>query len=372
MVAKTRIGTLGIGMAAAATTAWLFHDVPSQLGKRPLSTERASRIQDSPQFVDGAFTNPMPASLPFSRPPLRVVKEMMADRSGRLPTGEVPLVTPSFETVQSLDIGAVWFGHSSAFLRIEGHNVLIDPVWSYRVSPSRLLGPRRIHETPVPLDALPDIDAVVISHDHYDHLDRATTLALARRTETQFVVPLGVGAHLQRWGIPLDRIIELDWNEEGRVGDLTFVATAARHFSGRSLTRNDTLWASWVISGSAHRAFYAGDSGYFDGYAAIGEHHGPFDVTFMPVGAYDDSWPDIHMTPEQAVSAHVKLRGKLLVPVHWGTYTLARHSWSEPIERLWQESKERGVSFVTPRPGDIVNPYSPATVNTWWQALGAA
>src|SRR5262249_39256314 len=161
------------------------------------------------------------------------------------------------------------------------------------------VGPRRMHPPPIPLERLPALDAVVISHDHYDHLDMATIRALARGRSVPFLVPLGVGGHLERWGVPASRVVELDWDEEVTVAGLRLTATEAQHFSGRSLRRNDTLWASWVLTGADRRVFYTGDSGYFEGYAGIGAEHGPFDLTLMQIGAYGEGWPDIHVTPEQ-------------------------------------------------------------------------
>ena len=183
---------------------------------------------------------------------------------------------------------------------------------------------------PAPLEALPAIDAVIISHDHYDHLDVDTIKQLARTQRATFFVPLGIGAHLRTWHIPDDRIVELDWNESARLGELTLVCTPARHFSGRFLTRNVTLWSSWALIGPRHRAFFGGDTGYTKSFADIGADHGPFDLTLMPVGAYHPGWPDIHMNPEDAVRAHRDVTDAgLLVPIHWATFRLAPHPWSE-------------------------------------------
>jgi len=182
-------------------------------------------------------------------------------------------------------------------------------------------------------------------------------------------VPLGVGAHLRRWRIPADRIVEFDWNEETTVAGLRFVATEARHFSGRGFTRNETLWGSWVISGESQRVFYTGDTGYFPGFAEIGRQHGPFDLTLIQIGAYSPYWPDIHMTPEQAVRTHLDVGGGLLIPVHWATFNLALHAWSEPVDRIWQRAKEQEVSLSIPRPGEGVEVSSPLEVDGWWQAL---
>jgi L-ascorbate metabolism protein UlaG (beta-lactamase superfamily) len=264
-----------------------------------------------------------------------------------------------------------WFGHSSTLVEIDGQRVLFDPVWSERASPFKNVGPRRFHPVPIPLDDLPPLDAVVISHDHYDHLDRATVVALSER-DLVFVVPLGVGAHLEGWGIPGERITELDWWEETEVGELTVVATPGRHFSGRSLVmadRNQTLWAGFALIGPEHRVYYSGDTAMFPGFAEIGRRLGPFDVTMIEVGAYNAAWRDVHIGPEQAVEAHRMLRGKLLLPVHWGTFDLALHTWTEPAERVLVAAREAGVDLALPRPGESADPASPTGVARWWPDL---
>ncbi|GAB3957914.1 MBL fold metallo-hydrolase [Micromonospora vulcania] len=310
-------------MAALAGLAWAARDVPAALGGR-LTGARAERAARSPQFRDGTFHNRSTVRTMVTDPGRNVLRELIFGKQKRRPTTPVPLLRTAEEpadTATHQELGVVWYGHASALVQIEGHRVLIDPVWSERCSPSDLVGPRRLHEPPVRLDELPPLDAILISHDHYDHLDMATVRELTALGSAPFLVPLGVGAHLDRWGVPAGRIIELDWSEGAEVGGLTITATPAQHFSGRGLRRDGTLWSSWVIAGAHRKVFYTGDSGYFDGYAAIGAEHGPFDVTLMQIGAYDRAWPTIHMFPEEAVSAHVDLRGGLLIPVHWGRST---------------------------------------------------
>jgi L-ascorbate metabolism protein UlaG (beta-lactamase superfamily) len=262
-----------------------------------------------------------------------------------------------------------WLGHSSVLLEIDGLRVLTDPVWSERVSPSSLAGPKRFFGPPIALDELPWIDAVVISHDHYDHLDMATVKALSARGAL-FLVPLGIGAHLQRWGIPVAQVRELDWNEHVLLDGVTFTATPARHFSGRGVTNwNSTLWSSWVMEGPLHRVFFCGDSGFFGGFRDIGRDHGPFDLTLISSGAYASAWPLIHMTPEDVVQAHVDVRGQVLLPIHWGTFNLAFHDWNEPAERAVRTAAERGVRIVVPRPGQMIEPSRGAASpgEPWWR-----
>jgi L-ascorbate metabolism protein UlaG (beta-lactamase superfamily) len=338
------------------------------MGAAP-SGARLDRIHRSPQWRDGKFRNTVPGSTIPPGQGGKILRELLRGGQARKPIRPIPVVGTVAEPARA-GLSITWYGHASALVEIEGSTVLIDPVWSDRVSPSQLVGPSRLHPVPVPLAALPAIDAVVISHDHYDHLDMATIKQLAaRRATTTFLVPLGVGAHLESWGVPAGRIAELDWEEQATVAGITFTVTAARHFSGRGLTRDQTLWASWVIAGASRRVFYSGDTGYFDGFGRIGAAYGPFDATLVQVGAYGDQWPDIHMTPEDGVATHLDVRGGLLIPVHWCTYVLAFHAWSEPVDRIWREAKERDVTLAVPRPGERIDVDSPPEVDGWWQAL---
>jgi L-ascorbate metabolism protein UlaG (beta-lactamase superfamily) len=228
----------------------------------------------------------------------------------------------------------------------------------------------------MPLADLPPIDAVVVSHDHYDHLDLPTVRALTRLTDAPFVVPLGVGAHLRRWGVPASRVVELDWDGAltlpGPDGPLTITCVEARHFSGRGLTRNTTQWSSWALAGPRHRVFFGGDTGFHDALVGIGERIGPFDLTLLPIGAYSDLWPDIHMTPEEAVRAHRALRGGLLLPVHWATFHLGFHTWSEPVERLRAAAAAAGVRCALPRPGQRIDATAPPVAADWWSEIAFA
>ncbi|MBK1789120.1 MBL fold metallo-hydrolase [Prauserella cavernicola] len=361
----------GVGAAVVAGTAVAARGVLPSLGGRPVGPY----LLDSPQFRDGTFHNAAP---PRWLPPgsaRAALRELVFGGQQRHPSGPVPLVAPGGAT--SADgLHLTWFGHASTLVELDGARVLLDPVWSDRASPSRLLGPKRLHPVPHRLTDLPALDAIVISHDHYDHLDMPTVRELVRTQEAPFVVPLGVGAHLRRWKVPEHRIVELDWDGEHEVAGVRLVATAAQHFSGRAFRRNNTLWASWVLAGPHHRVFYSGDTGYFSGFAEIGREHGPFDATLVQIGAYAPSWPDIHMLPEEGVAAHIELDGRLFVPVHWGTFNLSVHGWTEPVDRAWQEAKARGVSMAVPRPGQRLNARAAGTAGTaapvdpWWQALG--
>jgi L-ascorbate metabolism protein UlaG (beta-lactamase superfamily) len=355
--------------AALAKAAW---DVPAALGGRPAG-ERLERMMRSPRFRDGAFHNEVPASIaPPSTGP-SILREVIFGRERRHPRSQVPIVAPSHTDLTSAPtdgLRVIWLGHASALVELEGKRVLIDPVWSDRVSPSQSVGPRRMHPMPLSLDALPRLDAVAISHDHYDHLDMRTIRRLAAGTQAPFVVPLGVGAHLERWGIPAERIIELDWDESAQFPGLTLTATASRHFSGRRRPgENVTLWASWVVASPNRKIFYTGDSGYFPDYARIGDAHGPFDATLIQIGAYSPYWPDIHMTPEEGIATHLAVRGGVLIPVHWATFNLALHSWSEPVERLLTDAGKNDVRVSIPRPGQILNIDALPKPDTWWRTV---
>jgi L-ascorbate metabolism protein UlaG (beta-lactamase superfamily) len=356
---------------AVGALAWAARELPAAFGSRPAG-DRAERVRRSPQYRDGKFQNV--ARTHTVRPEVtdrNFVRELLFEGKKRKPAGVVPVAGPAAgpagPPVDGLFI--TWYGHASTLVEIDGARVLFDPMWSLRCSPSQLVGPRRLHPPPVPIEAVPALDAIVISHDHYDHLDMASVKALLRTQTAPFVVPIGVGAHLARWGVPAGRIIELDWDEHVEIAGLRLTATAAQHFSGRTLARDYTLWGSWVVAGPTRKVFYTGDSGYFAGYAEIGETYGPFDAALVQTGAYDPGWPEIHMTPEEAVSAHLDVSGGLLIPVHWATFVLAFHPWGEPIDRLWAEAKARGAALAVPRPGERIDVDEPPAVDGWWQTL---
>jgi L-ascorbate metabolism protein UlaG (beta-lactamase superfamily) len=363
---------LGFGTASLLAGSWVMralHGAPAALGASPAEIQVVA--ERSPNYRDGVFVNIDPAStIELDREQQwLLVRELVGSRDHTRPPGPIPVVTPAPVEAAGAELAVSWYGHSTALIELDGYRVLADPVWSRRCSPSRTVGPQRMHEVPLPLEALPAVDAVLISHDHYDHLDIDTIIGLARTQRCPFFVPLGVGAHLRKWGIPEGRVVELDWNESSQIGELTLVCTPARHFSGRLFSRNTTLWASWVITGPRHRAFFGGDTGYTKSFAEIGMDHGPFDVTLLPIGAYHPAWPDIHMNPEEAVRAHLDVAeadSGLLVPIHWATFRLAPHPWAEPAERLLRAADLAGVHAVVPKPGQRVD-IDTSSVEPWWQ-----
>ena len=360
------------GTATLAAGGWALRalrETPAALGAAAADLHAVA--QGSPHYRGGVFHNLEPASaIRLDNEENRLVLfDLFSNSSVSRPAAPVPLAAPPTQAGSDA-LAVTWLGHATALLEIDGYRVLTDPVWAQRCSPSRTVGPQRLHPTPIPLDALPALDAVVISHDHYDHLDMGTARVLAHTQQAPFVVPLGVGAHLRSWGIAPERIVELDWNSHAVIGELTLACTPARHFSGRFLSRNNTLWASWAIIGPQHRAFFGGDSGYGQCFAEIGSQHGPFDLTLLPIGAYNKSWPDIHMNPEEAVAVHRDLNGEagrgVMLPIHWATFRLAPHPWAEPAERLLTAAAGAGVDVAIPRPGGRVVPAA-RTDETWWR-----
>ena len=366
MIAALVISIVVVLLVLVGSTGWL-----DTLGAEPKG-ERLARIQRSPNYRDGAFRNPDTTAVTPEGGTWKMLRRWVAGKEQRVPAAPVPIVQltqANFERPAESGLRATWLGHSTVLVEIDGARILLDPVWARRASPSSLVGPKRFFPPPLALEDLPPLDAIMTSHDHYDHLDRDVVRALAASTtqaRAQFVVPLGVGAHLERWGVAPERITELDWGESTTVGPLLLTATPARHFSGRGLfNRDHTLWASWSVKGPTHRVFHSGDTGPFRGFAAIGLEHGPFDLTLMKIGAYDDQWPDIHLNPEQAIAAHKELRGDVMLPIHWGTFNLAFHSWNEPAERVVAAAV--GTSIVVPKPGQSIEPSRTPPLERWWK-----
>lgn len=335
--------------------------------------EDLERIRQSPQYEEDRFVNtePKPEGPAF----LSVAWEWLWHDAQTEPEAELPVqkrAAEDFLEPPADGMRITWFGHSSVLVEMDGSMVLLDPVWSRRSSPVSFIGPERFHEPPMSLEELAKlpIDAVVISHDHYDHLDYETIVALNQHTNTKFLVPLGVGSHLKYWGVESHRIVELDWWQEARIGSLTFIATPAQHFSGRTLEdRDETLWSSWALRGPNNSVFYSGDTGYFPGFKEIGEKLGPFDVSIMAVGAYDERWAYVHLDPEEAVQAHLDVRADRFIPVHWGTFKLAFHDWTEPAERTLEEARKKGIVVWTPAPGQSISPPLMVATERWWDAV---
>lgn len=331
--------------------------------------ERRARMEKSPQWKDGRFVNPQPLVNDFTGAFL-AFRHVSPDVSPHAPVPVTNISAHHFDTLPPSGLRVTWMGHSTSLIEIDGMHVLTDPVWSERPSPFSWIGPKRYFEPLIALKDLPPIDAVVISHDHYDHLDYPTVVALLA-TKAKFIVPLGVGAHLEYWGVPLDRIVELDWWEDTNIDSLKITLTPARHASGRTgiLDNDAKLWGGFAITSARHRVYYSGDTGLFPAMNDIGARLGPFDVTMIESGQYHRSWPDWHIGPEQAVDANVRVRGATMIPVHWGLFTLAMHTWTEPVERTTIAAKSAKVTLLTPEPGESLEPTIPYLNKRWWPTL---
>ena len=363
--------TLAAVAVVLAAAAWAVLSQP-QFGA-PMAGERLARAQANPQYRNGRFVNLEPEA-PSDTSLVDYTLRQMSGDEVRVPPKPVPVMavdkTTLAATPPASGLRAFWIGHASTYVEIDGLRLLMDPVFAERVSPLPV-GPGRFHAPPIALADLPRIDAVLISHDHYDHLDMDTVRHLAQRG-ARFFVPLGIGAHLELWGVPRAQVEELEWWQERTLGGVRIVCTPTRHYSGRGMgNRSSTLWSSWSVVGPKHRFFYSGDTGYGKLFQDIGARLGPFDMAFVKIGAYGpgQAWTDIHMTPEQAVQVHRDVRARRMFPVHWSTFNLAYHDWDEPIRRAAAEAQRVGVELVTPRLGEVVDADRPFASTRWWEAV---
>lgn len=340
--------------------------------------QRLERMRASPLWSGDGFRNVHPI-LPGLRDPavrMPTLTEFLCGGERRVPLAPLPSVDPhdGWRRSPSSGLRATWLGHSTVLIEIDGYRVLTDPVWGPRASPSQLLGPKRFQPVPVSLRAMPPVDAIVISHDHYDHLDYPTIRALAKST-VPFVTSLGVGAHLEAWGIAAERIVELDWWQSHALPGTGLSVTAApsQHFSGRGFKdRNATLWSSLVIRGPRHAVFFSGDTGLTTEYQLIRDRLGPFDLVMLEVGAHHPAWGDIHLGPENALKAHALLGGGPFLPVHWGTFALAMHAWDLPAESLLRLGPAAGAQLLMPRLGEATEPVRDYPLTPWWRAVEGA
>jgi L-ascorbate metabolism protein UlaG (beta-lactamase superfamily) len=324
-----------------------------------------ARMRASPRFAGDHFENAEPTEL-MKVSSWETAKHWLSGDEMRAPTCRLPLAKPRLDAPPANGLRITWLGHSTTLLEIDGTTILTDPNWSERSSPSRWVGPKRFHPPPLAIADLPRVDAVVVSHEHFDHLDMATVRALAARG-IPFHVPLGIGPHLALWGVPPGQIVEHDWWERTAVATLDVVATPARHFNGRGVPgRIGALWTSWSLVGSVHRVFFSGDTGMTDAFADIQRREGPFDVALLEIGQHHPDWGDIHLGPRGAIEACERLGARVLVPIHWGTFELAYHAWSEPIETTKTLADARGLAILTPLLGESVEPG--ATTAPWWRA----
>ncbi len=343
-----------------------------QIGQSPAG-DHLERISQSPNYGEAGFINNIPTAM---ADPLKIMWEVGDEFffNAEIREPKEAIKTIPFDKAKITSIGAdkaaiSWFGHSTTVIRIEGKTILTDPVFGQRASMFGFAGPERFNYDPRPMiEQLPEIDAVIISHDHYDHLDYYGITHLIDRVK-HFYTPLGVGSHLRRWGVPEEKITELDWWEETVFeNNITLIATPSRHFSGRGLNDgNKTQWASWTIIGQQYRVYFSGDTGYFPGFKEIGDKYGPFDFVMMECGAYNKLWPNIHLMPEESAQACLDLRGRVLMPIHWGKFNLALHPWKEPVERLHAALQGEQVIIAQPEVGQVFYIDLDIPTAKWWE-----
>jgi L-ascorbate metabolism protein UlaG (beta-lactamase superfamily) len=335
-------------------------------GKNP-SGERLEKVKNSPNFKDGSFQNVEPTSVnPGDVSMFKILKKMLSRPDTVRPSHEVPHVQTNLKELNSQTPVIVWFGHSSYFIHIDGYNVLIDPVFSGNASPFRFFGKAFEGADSYGAGDFPKIDLLVLTHDHYDHLDWPSIRDLDEKVK-KIVTSLGVGSHLEYWGVASEKITELDWWEEIRPGDeIDITATPTRHFSGRGFKRAKTLWSSFVLNIKGYRFFLGGDSGYDNTFRKIGEKFGPFDLAFLECGQYGKYWPQIHMFPEQTVMAANDLQADVLFPVHWGKFVLSTHPWNESVKRLFEAAKRENRNIVSPKIGEAYYLKKEFEQEFWW------
>ena len=330
---------------------------------------KLTKINQSENFREGKFQNYIPWDEPGVSSWMKTGLKFLFSKEERVPKITLPTVPVNilkFSETSDNNLNATWLGHSSLMINIDGIKILVDPVLETKVS---FFGPTRYNgDVPLNPGHLPEIDLVLITHNHYDHLNKFSIKLLKEKTK-MFITPLAVGAELEGWGIKRDRIIEMDWWEELSLFDSLKIAfTPTQHFSGRSMSdRNKTLWGSYVVESPNHKIYLSGDSGYSETFKKIGEKYGPFDMTFMECGAYNEKWHHIHMYPEETVQAHLDLKGKVLHPIHWGTFNLSLHAWNEPMERFIKAAELNNISYAIPVVGSTVEYPDNLPTAKWWR-----
>ena len=351
----------------------LFVNLSPQMGAS-ISKEKKELFKTSKQYKDGQFNNLGGVKMEMSfKDFTKSMAAYFSPQPHSVPEKDIAVATIDSVAVSDYNgpTRLVWFGHSAFLLQMNGKNILLDPMFGEVPAPAPFLGKKRFSaQLPIIVEKLPIIDAVIFSHDHYDHLDYGSVLALKDKVK-QFITPLGVGSHLEKWGVPANHIQELDWWQETNVEDITFACTPAQHFSGRGLTdRGSTLWSSWVIKANDENLFFSGDSGYGDHFKDIGNAYGPFDFAMLECGQYNELWHTIHMMPEETAQAGIDVKAKKAMPIHWGAFKLAMHPWTEPVERVSVKAKELQLPLVTPKIGvPIVLGSEEQSSSKWWPAF---
>ncbi len=349
-----------------------FHPV---FGGKP-GAGQLERYRESPNFKDGKiFVNQIETVMEMDfKESMKLLPEFFRKVPEREPQANIPLEKlDSLTIVQQLKESPkiTWFGHSAFLITLDGKKILLDPMFGDTPSPVSFMGSKRFSKgLPIAIEKLPEIDIVLFSHDHYDHLDYESVKRLKDKV-LMWYVPLGVGNHLIAWGVDTGKIKELDWWEEDVYRGLKLACTPARHFSGRGLgDRFSTLWASWVIESDSSRIFFSGDSGYGPHFKEIGEKYGPFDLAMMECGQYNERWANIHMMPEETIQAGLDIRAAKLMPIHWGAFTLAFHPWKEPVERAEIEAEKKKIPMLTPVIGQTIDLHSAGPdPDRWWRRI---
>ncbi|WP_211333205.1 MBL fold metallo-hydrolase [Maribacter vaceletii] len=367
---KRMLAGIGITLIVIGIGITLFVNLSPEFGGSP-SKEQKEKFAASSNYKKGTFINlgDVKMNMNFSNF-TKMLKLYFSPQPNTIPKKDI--------TVQKIDSVAivdykeqtrlVWFGHSTFLLQMNTKNILIDPMFGKVPAPHPLLGNNRFSkELPIEIEKLPKIDAVILSHDHYDHLDYGSIQKLKGKV-SHFYTPLGVGAHLQAWGIPKENITELDWWQENTLDDLKLVCTPAQHFSGRGLNdRGTTLWSSWVIQSSTENIFFSGDSGYGPHFKEIGTKYGPFDIGLLECGQYNKLWSEIHMMPEETAQAGIDIKAKTIMPIHWGAFKLAMHSWTDPVERILNKANELKINTIVPQIGEPIYLKENPKNSLWWK-----
>lgn len=351
---------LGVGIL-------VFTNIYPTFGSNP-SKEQKEVYETFANYEDGKFIN-LPSEIVAAGSPI-TKQEPNSASDERSPTGQIPLSEIDWDQINAEEDSLTWLGHSVIILSLDNKKILIDPMLGPVASPVSFIGPKRYSDDLLDtIEEMPPIDAVFITHDHYDHLDYQSIKRLKSKV-AHFLVPYGVGNHLVRWGVEEDKITELNWWDEKEFQGLTIALAPAKHFSGRGiLNQNSTLWGGWVIIGNQSRFYTSGDGGYDAHFKEIGNKYGPFDIALIEGGQYDSRWPDSHMQPEESVQASIDLKSENMMLMHWGAFTLARHSWSDPIERAVKEAEAKEVKLLTPKIGDTLqlNESLSIPVSGWWE-----
>ncbi|PQJ16741.1 MBL fold metallo-hydrolase [Aureicoccus marinus] len=357
------VGVLFLGIV-------LFMNLSPQFGRKP-SAEQKKEYAKTDNHNGDNFLNIDGVTADMARGDMwKAMKGMLRSIPNTRPASPLPV-----QSIDSTDIAQysgearlVWFGHSTFLLQLQGKNILIDPMFGQVPAPHPWLDGKRFGKLPIEIKKLPQIDAVLLSHDHYDHLDHLSILLIKDKVK-HFFTPLGLGNHLQRWGVSKEDITELNWSEEVNFEGLLFASTPSQHFSGRGFSdRDQTLWTSWVIQSESENIFFSGDSGYADHFKSIGEKYGPFDFALMECGQYNTLWPVVHMFPEETAQAGIDVKAKRVMPIHWGAFKLAQHTWTDPVERFKAKAEELQLEYVVPEIGQITQIKDSTLVQKeWWK-----